>query len=149
MIATLHVMGELKRLEGWEKRLAELVERERAMRQVYRLGEHDCFRVACAAIEALTGVDAWPQFRGRYSTKRGALALLAQYGSSFTAAFSAFFGSEPVPIAQARRGDIAEYREACGEAHLGVIVGGQVMVLGELALYFLPRSSCAHAWRVG
>ena len=147
MGAGLVMIGELRRLEGWESRLAAVLEAARA--RPYQLGEHDCFRLACASIEALTGVDAWPQFRGRYSSRREALVLIAQYGSSFTAAFSKFFGAAPVPMARSRRGDVAEYRDAEGEAHLGVVAGARVAGLGERGLKFLARSSCLHAWRIG
>src|SRR6266508_3556525 len=83
--ATVQTSG---RLPGWEDRLAEAIAAARA--KPYVLGEHDCFRLACAVVRALTGEDRWPQWRGRYASKREALRLIAEAGRDFTAAFSAF-----------------------------------------------------------
>ncbi len=138
---------ELMRLEGWEARLAGAVELARA--RPYQLGEHDCFRFACAALEALTGEDRWPAWRGKYATRREALRLLAEYGGSFAAAFTRFFGVETAPMPRARRGDVCQYQDAGGELHLVVCMGAAVAGLVEAGLIFLPRSSCAHCWRIG
>jgi len=135
------------RLEGWEARLAAVLEAARGRR--YVLGEHDCFRLACQVVEALTGVDRWPEFGGWYRTKREALALIALHGSSFESAFSWFFGGPSVAVGLARAGDIAKFVDAAGEAHLGVVIDASVAVLGPEGLAFVPRSACACAWRVG
>lgn len=136
-----------ERLQGWESRLAALIEDARA--KPYKLGEHDCFRMACAAVEALTGVDRWPQWSG-YRTRREALRLLASKGHrSFDEAFSWLFGEQPAPMAMARRGDICKLVDDRGEAHLGVCTGSGIAVLVETGLSFIPRTACAHCWRVG
>lgn len=148
------------RIQGWEGRLAGAIA---AGRRPYKLGEHDCFRFACAAVEALIGVDLWAPWAGRYRTKRQALRLLKQYageaalelgmpyGSAnvFTLAFSRLFGAAPEAIARAQRGDVAEYVDGAGEQHLGIVNGARVVVLLESGLGDVPRSSCAHAWRIG
>lgn len=143
-----------KRRDGWEARLADVIERARA--KSYVLGEHDCFRVACAAVEALTGVDLWPQWAGRYRTRREAADLIARYAwkagagrgaDLFTAAFSRLFGTEPVPVKLARRGDILEYVDR--EPHLAVCMGRAAAALGERGLRFVPVENCRHAWRIG
>lgn len=135
------------RLEGWESRLAEVI--EWARHEPYVLGAHDCFRVACRAVEALTGADLWPQWAGRYRTRRQALVLIYRYGGAFTPAASKLFGSEPVGMLLARRGDIAEFVDPNGEQHLGVCNGEFVAVLESYGLLFTPMQTCAHAWRIG
>lgn len=140
------------RRQGWESRLAEVIEAARS--RPYQLGAHDCFRFACSAIEALTGLDLWAPWQGRYTTRREALRLLAGYGGTFTAAASRMFQAEPAPMGFARRGDIAEYVGPAGvdlaiEPHLVVVVGAQAAGLGEHGLYRIRRSSCAHVWRIG
>jgi len=135
------------RLEGWEDRLAAVVEAART--RPYQLGEHDCFRFACAVIEALTGVNRWGEFAGRYTTRRECLALLATHGHNFTEAGTWFFGGEPVGWRLARRGDVLEYRDAVGEAHLVVCLGERAAGLMEAGLVFVPIDDCEHAWRVG
>lgn len=136
------------RLEGWESRLNKLI--EWARHKPYKLGEHDCFRMACKDIEALTGIDRWQEWEGRYSTEREAVALIHSYGHNFTEAASRFFGSEPVPVSSASRGDIMEYRDAKCRPHLVVCVGRECVGLLEPAgLTFVEIGSCRHAWRVG
>lgn len=148
----------MKRLPGWESRLAKVL--EDAARRPYQLGEHDCFRLACMAVEAMTGADLWAGWAGRYRTKREALRLLAEYaaeaselavaaGPAFTRAFSRLFGGAPVCMGRARRGDVAEYVDGRGEQHLGVVNGADVAVLLEGGAGYVPRSSCVHAWRIG
>lgn len=135
------------RVDCWEGRLQRVLEAARAA--PYVLGEHDCFRVACAAVEALTGVDRWPEFSGRYRTKAEALRLIASHGRSFDEAFTWFFGGERVDHRLARTGDVLKYTDPTGEAHLGVCVGSEVAVLGEAGLLFVPRQACGPCWRVG
>jgi len=115
----------------------------------YVLGVHDCFRLACAVMEALTGVDRWPEFSG-YKTKREALAKLARYGHSFEAAGDWFFGAPRLPVAQAQRGDIVAARDPLGEKHLGVCVGARVCLLLEAGLVMVALDSplLLCAWRV-
>lgn len=136
-----------ERLPGWESRLAAVLAAARA--QPYVLGEHDCFRLACAAVEALTGVDHWPRWAGTYRTPRQALARIVAFGGDFQRAFSRLFGGGLQPMARARRGDIALYVDAGAQSHLGVVVGAQVVVLGEQGVLALKRGQCVGCWRIG
>jgi hypothetical protein len=143
----------MPRLEGWEARLAAVI--EAARREPYALGEHDCFRLACRVIEAMTGVDRWPEFRG-YRTKREALRRIAERGANFEAAGDWFFGSGRVDTGQARRGDIVALATADGGKHLGVCLDHRVAYLSEEGLIFLPLATPAAspaatlcAWRIG
>ena len=65
------------RIDGWESRLAGVI--ESAANTPYALGVHDCLRIACAAEAALTGVDRWPQWAGRYATRADCYRLLREY----------------------------------------------------------------------
>ena len=142
----MQALNELPRLHGWEGRLSSLI--EAARHEPYQLGQHDCFRLACRTIEALLGMDRWPEFAGRYTTQRECLHLLAQHGSNFTEAGNWFFGAEPVSWKLARRGDLLEYRDTNG-AHLVVCLGGTCAALTEAGLGFVRLDRCIHAWRVG
>lgn len=138
----------LQRMEGWESRLAAVMQSARS--QTYALGEWDCFALACAAVNALTGVDFWPAWRGRYHTPREALRLLAEFGGGFTGSFTRLFGVAPGSIKLARRGDIAEIRDSVGQSHLGVVLGSEVVVaMQDVQLQYAPRSLCRHAWSIG
>lgn len=136
------------RLQGWEMRLHACVEAARA--RPYRLGEHDCFRFACAVVEALTGADLWAPWAGRYRTRLGALRQIHRFGGGgFTEAGTKLFAVAPVAMGLARRGDIAEFADPDGEQHLGVALGPDVAVLAAGGLTFVKRSACRHVWRVG
>lgn len=135
------------RLVGWEDRLFRVL--EAARQRPYELGKHDCFRLACEVVQALTGADVWTPWAGSYSSKREALRQIAHFAGDFTAAASKFFGSLPRLMPHARRGDICEFVDADGEQHLGVALGLTVAILGPLGLEFVPREVCAHCWAIG
>jgi hypothetical protein len=134
------------RLEGWERRLEAVI--EDARQRPYRLGEHDCFRLTCRVLEALTGRDRWPEFSG-YTTRREGLAGLARHGRSFEAAFDWFFGAPSVDVRQARRGDLCCVQTVDGEKHMGVCLGAEVALLAPEGLTYTPTLTCRCAWRVG
>lgn len=134
------------RLEGWESRLARLI--EEARHRPYVLGENDCFRMACEVVRALTGDDLWPVYQG-YTTRREALARLALLGSTFESAFDKVFGSPRLPWQNARRGDIVALQSEDGEKHLGVCNGSTVAGLLEHGLAFFPLPVALCCWRVG
>lgn len=138
----------LRRLEGWESRLAVVIEAARCA--PYVLGESDCLRLACRAVQALTGVDFWPRFAG-YSTRRGALVTIARIAPSLGEAVTATLAVSPTPTLSARRGDLVLFRDADGEDHLGVVTGSRVMVylpagLGSVAL---DHPGLLGGWRIG
>jgi hypothetical protein len=147
------------RLEGWERRLYAVIEDARG--REYVLGEHDCFRVACRVIEALTGIDRWPEFKG-YKTRSEALRNIATRGKNFKHAGDWFFGVEGMSPLLARRGDIVAIttdepmRNTEGfivssykEHHLGVVMGKNCVCLAERGWIELPVKSALCAWRVG
>lgn len=147
------------RLEGWESRLAAVIEDARA--RPYVLGEHDCFRVTCRVIEACTGINRWPELCG-YKTKGQALRCIATRGKSFTEAGDWFFGRKSIQPLLAQRGDIVALttevpvRNAEGyitstydEFHLGVVTGKNFVCLAADGLIERPVKSALCAWRVG
>lgn len=136
----------MPRLEGWETRLQQLVDAARD--RAYVLGEHDCFRLACRVVQAVVGVDRWPEFAG-YTSRREALALLARHGSSFEAAFDGFFGAPAVPASRTRRGDLLCVQTSDGEKHLAVCLGAPAALLAPQGLIFTPTRLARCGWQVG
>lgn len=134
------------RCEGWESRLYEILEDARS--EPYELGRHDCFRMVCRVVEALTGADRWPQFEGKYATRSQALRLIARYGRGFEAAGDAFFGAPHVPASYAQRGDIVAIRDETGEKHLGVCLGLHSAVLGAEGIRLVPTLTSLCAWKL-
>lgn len=136
----------MMRLVGWERRLDDVI--QDALRRPYVLGEHDCFRLACRVVEALTGVDRWPAFAG-YQTERQALLAIAAYGGTFVAAGDKFFETDHVGVRLARRGDIVAYRDERDKYHLGVCLGDRVAVMDAAGLVFVRVTACECCWGIG
>lgn len=139
------------RRDGWESRLAAVI--EAAAGRPYVLGENDCLRLACAAVEALTGVDFWSRFSGNrgYKTKRQALVAIAKIAPSLGEAVTATLAVSPAPTFSALRGDLLLYRDEQGEDHLGVCIGRDVVLMaaeGPLTVG-IEHPGLLCSWRIG
>lgn len=138
------------RIEGWELRLAELV--EAARRRPRALGEHDCATFAFAAIEACTGWTPDAAMRGSYATLPGALrhaARLSGGSPELADAVDAVLGRTGDSVAHAQRGDLALCPDDAGVLHLAVVIGADVCWPGERGLAFGRLRACTRAWRIG
>jgi hypothetical protein len=136
------------RLEGWETRLAQTVEAARA--REYVLGTHDCFTFAGQCVAALTGTDPTAPWHGKYRSQIDAFRLMREYaGGGFAEAFNRLFNQYPHAALLARRGDVVHFQDDRG-GHLGVCVGGQVAVLLDTGLAFVPitHPGCVGCWRI-
>jgi hypothetical protein len=91
------------RKPDWEARLAAYLEPLRL--RAFSWGRHDCCTFSAGAVEAMTGVDPMPEFRGHYSTAIGSARALSRFGrKTLAATLDAKF--EAVPASLAQRGDI-------------------------------------------
>ena len=68
-------------------------------------GQHDCCTFTAGAVEAMTGVDPMPEFRGRYATAIGSARALRRFGHG-TLAATLDTKFEGVSHSLAHRGDI-------------------------------------------
>jgi len=137
-------MGAIERADGWELRLFAVIADAEGVPFGY--GSQDCFRFACAAIEALTGVDHWAAYAGRYQTRADAYALIAEHGG-LSEGMDWLCGPR-VAASHARRGDIVCIDTPLGEA-LGVCLGVDAAVLGDVGLRYVPVADALCAWRIG
>ena len=135
------------RREDWPERLAGQVASAQAV--PYQLGTHDCWRMVCACIDAMTGVDLWPRFAG-YTSKAQALRTIARIAPTLRQAVTVVLGVPPQPPSLARRGDVLLYQDAEGE-HLGMCLGSVGVVLGPTGLVYqrLDHAGFRCGWRVG
>jgi ferric-dicitrate binding protein FerR (iron transport regulator) len=139
-------MIDLHRYPDWEARLAAYLDSVRV--RPFEWGTHDCCLFAAGAVEAMTGVDPMPEFRGAYSTQRGARRALATHGASkLSLTLDTKFAR--VPASLAHRGDIVMHAGAIGIAGAGFLfmVGSE----GEReGLIKVPRCEWIDplAWRV-
>lgn len=141
-------MGVLTRREDWPAQLAAVV--EQAAARPYVLGEWDCLRFCCLAIEEMTGVGFWHRFAG-YRTRRQALVTIARIAPSLGEAVSVVLDQAGQSPLLARRGDLLLYRDLLGEHHLGLCIGDRVAVLGPAGLLRLPLTEAGmlQSWRIG
>lgn len=136
----------MHRQADWETRLAAYLEPLRL--RPFEWGRHDCCTFSAGAVEAMTGVDPMPEFRGRYTTAIGSARALKRYGAgTLEATLDTKF--ERVPAALAQRGDVI-----MTEGLLGICLGGIAVVVGSAGerdgLLRIPRGSWVEprAWRV-
>lgn len=136
----------MQRLADWETRLAAYLEPLRLRH--FQWGRHDCCTFAAGAVEAMTGVDPIPEFRGRYTTAIGSARALKRFGAgTLEATMDSKFATVAASLAQ--RGDVV-----MTAGLLGICLGTFAMAVkteGEReGLIRLPRAGWIEprAWRV-
>lgn len=135
----------LTRLADWESRLNEFTAER--LHRPFEWGAHDCALFGADAVAAITGEDFGTLFRGRYRDAPGAaLALREQGGGTLVRTFDRYL--RRVPVAHARRGDLAMARGS-----IGLVMGGFALFVGEgdpeSGLQRIPRAEWRRAWAVG
>ena len=137
----------MHRRVDWEVRLAAFFEQHRA--RVFAWGSWDCCHFAAGSVEAMTGVDPMPEFRGKYRTAAGAARALKRHGAgTLSGTLDRKFTA--VPAALARRGDII-----MSDGLLGLCWGAFLIAVGSdgdrEGLIRIAREAWIEplAWRVG
>lgn len=128
----------MKRISTWEARLLDYIASVR--REPFAWGTHDCCIFSAGAVEAVTGEDPMPEFRGKYNTALGSARALD--GKSLEEVLDEKF--EEVPVGFAQRGDLAWFTDC-----VGVVAGGYAWFVGEEGLERVERSMWDKTWRVG
>ncbi len=136
------------RLEGWEARLAGVLEdwRDREI----EWSTSDCSNLVCDVTAALTGEpDRLGEFRGRYYDAETAREIIEGLGFASLADLIASRWPE-IPPAFAHRGDIG-FMPEIGEMALCVVMGPTVLGVVEngRGLSAYPREKMTRAFRVG
>jgi hypothetical protein len=136
------------RLEGWEGRLAALVEARRHV--PFQWGVNDCLMFAADAVLAVTGRDPAENHRGWYDDKGSALRHLARGHGSLWKAVEYHLGAAG-NVVDARRGDIAigTWSDDLPGMTLGVVLGAHVATPGPEGLVFNGLRTAMRAWPVG
>lgn len=134
----------MRRLWDWPRRLASAIEASRAKPFVW--GEHDCALFAAGVVHELTGQDFAAEFRGRYDSHAGAVALLGARGGLEVVVTAALGAPRALPRL-AQRGDVVMVDTDLGPA-LGVCAGGYAACAGPEGLQFVPMERWQRAWEV-
>lgn len=133
------------RVADWERRLHDYLVDHAGARFVW--GELDCCLFAAGAVEAITGVDPMPEYRGAYDSEETAKSALKTIGKgTLTKTIDANF--KRVPVAFVHRGDVV-----MAGGMLGVCIGADALFVGQEGdregLVRFPRGDWSRAWKVG
>lgn len=126
------------RLSDWEARLSAYISEKRG--EPFAWGQNDCCTFSAGAVEAITGDDPMPEFRGKYDTALGSVRVLG--GKTLAEVLDDKF--DAIPIGFAQRGDLAMF-DNC----VGVVAGDYGWFVSEDGLERVKRPLWDKAWRVG
>ncbi|WP_260843343.1 DUF6950 family protein [Sedimenticola selenatireducens] len=134
------------RLDGWEKRLMELL--QAAHDRPFEWGNHDCALFAAAGVLAITGNDVAADVRGHYSSAKGALKVLKTLGMADLESATTHLLGNPVDTRLAGRGDVVLVETANGPT-LAICAGIYAFAPGEKGSIAMARHAWRNAWKVG
>lgn len=131
----------MNRASDWEAALSKYIN---VMRHApFEYGVNDCCMFAAGAVEAMTGVDAMAEFRGKYDSALSAAKALRDIGAgSLEATIDTKFSE--VAISQAKRGDIALFDDS-----LGIVSGSFAWFVSDDGLERVQRADWQKTWSVG
>ena len=135
------------RLLDWPERLVAAI--DGSSRRPFEWGAFDCALFASECVEAVTGIDHFDTYRGRYKTRIGATRLLNKNGGLEAIVDELFTGCD---IMIARRGDLVLLTQSpeLGPG-LAVVVGSHVAapaISGGLEYVPITSALITRAWRV-
>ena len=128
----------MSRTSDWESRLGDYIAAKRAAS--FEWGVNDCCTFSAGAVEALTGIDPMPEYRGKYTTALGSARALK--GQTLEQVLNCKFAE--IPIAFAQRGDLV-LMDDC----VGVVAGDYAWFVSDVGLERVKRGLWDKAWKVG
>ncbi len=134
----------MNRVEHWPQILSDFIE---SADRPFCWGSWDCGLLAADCVLAMTGVDIAAEFRGRYTTARGARRVMRGDMAEMMARVSKTYGMPEINPAMAQRGDMVMVDTPLGDA-LGICVGARVACTGPDGLVYVPSSTARCAWKV-
>jgi len=129
------------RISTWEDALVNYIAVKR--HEPFEYGVNDCCLFAAGAVEAITGQDPMPEFRGKYDSLKTSLKVIKEIGAGTLEA--TLDGKFPEGgIGQAQRGDLAFF-----DGSVGVVMGGFAYFASDDGLEKVPRAMWDKCWSVG
>ena len=132
------------RVPDWRERL-DLVIRD-GRTALFGWGRHDCLAFPAKGITAVTGVDVFQPYRGRYSDEPGALALVPDM-EAMLMALAAEQGWQAIQGRAARRGDLGVI--TVKGRRLGALAYDGWLVARQKGYTRFPLRAAGLAWSVG
>jgi len=129
------------RISAWEEALADYIAIKR--HEPFEYGVNDCCLFAAGAVEAITGEDPMPEFRGKYDSLKTSLQVIKEIGAGTleTTMDTKFLEIE---IGHAQRGDLAFFDDS-----VGVVMGSFAYFVSDDGLERVNRSLWDKCWGVG
>jgi len=129
------------RISAWEESLSDYIATKR--HEPFEYGINDCCLFAAGAVEAITGEDPMPEFRGKYDSLKTSLQVIKDIGAgTLEETMDAKFPE--VEIGHAQRGDLAFF-----DGSVGVVMGGFAYFVSDDGLERINRSLWDKCWSVG
>ena len=129
------------RIVTWETALSDYIAIKR--HEPFEYGVNDCCLFAAGAVEAITGKDPMPEFRGKYDSLKGSVKALEEIGAGTLEA--TLDGKFPeVSIGYTQRGDLAFF-----DGSVGVVVDGFAYFVSDDGLERITRDMWDKCWSVG
>lgn len=149
----------MNRKEAWPELLDEVFQRHYTTE--FEWGVFDCCIFVCECIHAMTGIDMYADFKGKYTTELEAHQLVSDYvgleyksSIKFVSEIAEYFCSkyklQVVEKSFAQRGDIALI-DLEGMVTVGVVMLNGTHVAApayKKGLAFVPLKLCKKVWRV-
>jgi hypothetical protein len=129
---------EVTRVSDWEAKLSDYI--ASMLGEPFVWGVNDCCTFSAGAVEAITGIDPIPEYRGKYDTALGSVRALG--GKKLEQVMDDKFPELPIGFAQ--RGDLA-MMDGC----VGVVMGDYALFVSEDGLERIKRPMWDKAWSVG
>jgi cell wall-associated NlpC family hydrolase len=120
-------------------------------------GSNDCATFAADAIKAITGTDIADDFRGKYTTERGAFKSVKAVAGGSTVVDAAAYCAEKHGLIEhqyplmAKRGDLVIVRNGDGGEIAGIVSlnGRHVLSPGDSGLALFSIIDITRAWSLG
>ena len=142
----------MKRVENWEKELANFLEKRQNM--PFKWGQNDCVIFPHRAAQAITGYNYVSDNNscGRgYRTRAAATKVLKEhFNKKIENVFTHYFGEPREDIGFARRGDIVLFKN--GRNLVGGVIdntGRYIASAGPNGIARHPKKLALKYWRVG
>lgn len=143
----------MTRLPNWATLLDQFLRQNRSRRFEY--GSFDCCLFVCDCIQVMTGVDVAVKFRGRYTTREEALALIHEATGTksikrVTELVTRTNQMPKVDVPFLQRGDVALIRRGGRDYSLAIVAlnGRDAVVAVQDGLQWIPLASAFTGWRV-
>lgn len=131
------------RKDGWETRLADLIESKRNIPFCWKT--NNCLGFVAEAEIAVQGFTEFPEVLQPLENKFAALRLIRKNGKTLDEWIDKKY--QRISILSAQRGDICMIETSEGAA-VGICIGHNATFVGSHGLEFVPMSLTIKAWRL-